>query len=79
MNKLYNTYEDISMDLKNFLIDDDYNLSKPKINTFTNIIVSMVKAENITTHDISKVFNKNIYSNSFNLESIEKKIWRFKA
>ena len=77
MDKLYNTYEDISMGLKNFLIDVDYNLSKPKINTLTNIIVSMVKAENITTHDISKVFNKDIYSNSFNLESIEKKIWRF--
>lgn len=77
MNKLYNTYEDVSIGLKEFFNKIDYKIYKPQLNTLTNILISIVNTEDITTHDISKAFNKDIYNDSFNLESVEKKIWRF--
>ena len=74
MNIVYNSYDEIASKLEDFLINLDYKLSKPKIKTMINIIISMIKTEDITTHDISKVFNTDIYNDTFNLESIEKKV-----
>jgi len=77
MDKLYTTYENVSIGLKDFFNKINYKISKPKLNTLSNILVSMIKTEDITTHDISKVFYNDIYNDFINLKSIEKKIWRF--
>ena len=75
MNLLYNTNFDIANDLKNFLSNIDFNLSKPQLNIIPNILISIINAENITNLDISKVFFDNSLLSNF--DSIQKKLWRF--
>ena len=75
MNKLYNTELDIVNGLKDFFTNIDFNFSKPQIKTLPHIITSIIKAENITTADISKTFIDDSFLT--NNESVQKKLWRF--
>ena len=75
MNKLYNTELDVVNGLKDFFTNIDFNLSKPQIKILPHILTSIIKAENITTADISKTFIDDSFLT--NNESIQKKLWRF--
>jgi len=63
MNKLYNTELDIVNGLKNFFTNIDFNFSKPQIKILPHILSSIIKAENITTTDISKTFIDDSFFN----------------
>ena len=75
MNILYNTEDYFVNNFKEYFSKLDYHLSLPKINTLAHFLPAIVNAENITTLDISKVFQNN--SDLINIESIKKKLWRF--
>lgn len=75
MNKLYNTELDIVNGLKDFFTNIDFNFSKSQIKILPHILTSIIKAENVTTADISKTFIDNSFLT--NNESIQKKLWRF--
>ena len=75
MNKLYNTELDIVNALTDFFTNIDFNFSKPQIKILPHILTSIIKAENITTADISKTFIDDSFLT--NNESIQKKLWRF--
>ena len=75
MNKLYNTELDIVNGLSNFFTNIDFNFSKPQFKILPHILSSIIKAENITTADISKTFIDDSFLT--NNESIQKKLWRF--
>ena len=75
MSKLYNTEEYFVNNFKDYFYKLDCHLSSPKIKNISHSVPAIVKAENITTLDISKVFHNN--SNLLNIESIKKKLWRF--
>ena len=75
MNKLYNTELDVVNGLKDFFTNIDFNFSKPQIKILPHILTSIIKAENVTTADISKTFiDDSLLTNN---ESIQKKLWRF--
>lgn len=61
MNKLYNTELDIVNGLKDFFTNIDFNFSKPQIKFLPHILTSIIKAENVTTADISKTFIDNSF------------------
>ena len=75
MIKLYNTEDYFVNNFKNYFSKLDYHLSLPKLNILSHFIPAIVNAENITTLDISKVFNSN--NDILNIDSIKKKLWRF--
>lgn len=75
MNKLYNTELDVVNGLKDFFTNIDFNFSKPQIKILPHILTSIIKAENVTTADISITFIDNSFLT--NNESIQKKLWRF--
>ena len=75
MNLLYNTNHDIVNNLNLFFNNIDFNLTKPQVKIIPSILTSIINAENITTSDISKVFSDD--SLSSNLDSVQKKLWRF--
>ena len=75
MSKLYNTNDYFVNSFKDYFSKLDYHLSLPKLNTLSSFIPAIVRAENITTLDISKTFHNN--SLILNIESIKKKLWRF--
>ena len=75
MSKLYNTEDYFVNNFKEYFSKLDYHLSLPKLNTLSHFLPAIVKAENITTLDISKVFHND--SDMLNIDSIKKKLWRF--
>lgn len=61
--------------MRDFFNNIDFIFTKPQLKIVPNILSAIINAENITNHDISKVFIDN--SLLTNKDSIEKKIWRF--
>jgi len=75
MYKVYNTEGYFVNNFKNYFSKLDYHLSLPKLNTLSHFLPAIIRAENITTLDISKVFHCDSFI--LNIESIKKKLWRF--
>ncbi len=72
MKKLYNNINDLIRDIYNFFSHLDIPISIPNLKNISSIVPSLIKAESIVTVDIAK--NK---VNSINLDSVQKRIYRF--
>lgn len=75
MNKLYNTFDELSRAILNYLEESSCPLSKPNKKNLSFIIPAMIKAESVVTADISNALNSAQFST--NNDSIQKRIWRF--
>lgn len=75
MNKLYNNIEDVASRMRDFLEDCNTNLTKNHLKVLPYIILGMISSESVVTADIASSMISDNFSN--NLDSIQKRIWRF--
>lgn len=75
MSKLYNTENILVKELNKFFENLPCNIYKPQLKMLPHFLTSIIKAENITTLDISKVYVDSSFLT--NNSSVQKKIWRF--
>lgn len=75
MNKVYNTFDDVSSNILNFFNKVNVPISKPNKKILSFIIPAMIKSESVVTADISKALNSPRFST--NDDSNQKRIWRF--
>ena len=73
MNKLYNNYEQVSSNLKQFFTNINISIPTYKLDFFVELIISIILAESGVISDISK---KTFSYNHIQDESIHKKIRR---
>lgn len=75
MNKLYNTQEKITNEIREFLKNNIPNLRKTQLNIIPEILFGMIASESVVSTDIAKCL-KNEFS-YVQLESVQRRIRRF--
>lgn len=75
MNKLYNTQEKITNEIREFLKINIPNLWKTQLNIIPEILFGMISSESVVSTDIAKCL-KNDFS-YVQLESVQRRIRRF--
>ena len=75
MNKLYNTQEKITNEIRKFLKNNIQNLRKTQLNIIPEILFGMISSESVVSTDIAKCL-KNEFS-YVQLESVQRRIRRF--
>ena len=75
MNKLYNTQEKITNEIRDFLKINIPNLRKTQLNIIPEILFGMISSESVVSTDIAKCL-KNEFS-YVQLESVQRRIRRF--
>ena len=75
MNKLYNTQEKITNEIREFLKINIPNLRKTQLNIIPEILFGMISSESVVFTDIAKCL-KNEFS-YVQLESVQRRIRRF--
>ena len=75
MNKLYNTQEKITNEIREFLKINIPNLWKTQLNIIPEILFGMISSESVVSTDIAK-YLKNEFS-YVQLESVQRRIRRF--
>ena len=75
MNKLYNTQEEITNEIREFLKNNIPGLRKTQLNIIPEIIFGMIFSESVVSADIAKCL-KNEFS-FIQLKSIQRRIRRF--
>ena len=75
MNKLYNTQEEITNEIREFLKNNIPGLRKTQLNIIPEILFGMIASESVVSTDIAKCL-KNEFS-FIQLESVQRRIRRF--
>ena len=75
MNKLYNTQQKITNEIRDFLKINIPNLRKTQLNIIPEILFGMIASESVVSTDIAKCL-KNEFS-FIQLESVQRRIRRF--
>ena len=75
MNKLYNTQEKITNEIREFLKINIPNLRKTQINIIPEILFGMISSESVVSTHIAKCL-KNEFS-YVQLESVQRRVRRF--
>ena len=75
MNKLYNTQEKITNEIREFLKINIPNLRKTQLNIIPEILFGMISSESVVFTDIAKCL-KNEFS-YVKLESVQRRVRRF--
>ena len=75
MNKLYNTQEKITNEIRDFLKINIPNLRKTQLNIIPEILFGMISSESVVSTGLTK-YLKNEFS-YVQLESVQRRIRRF--